>query len=80
MATGLYMLRDGSVMVACGPRHIPISHSQYKANGYKPPLEKLVTELPHADTARPHSGTSRQGHRLGQAQTPTYRRRLERTL
>jgi len=69
--TGLYMLRDGSVMVAYGPPHIPISRSQYKANGYKPALEKLVTELPHADTARPHSGAARQGHRLGQAQTAT---------
>jgi hypothetical protein len=66
MATGLYMLRDGSVMVAYGPRRIPISRSQYKANGYKPALEKLATELPHAYTARPQSGAA-QGHRLGQA-------------
>ena len=43
MATGLYMLQDGSVMVAYGPRHIPISRAQYKANGYKPSLEKLMT-------------------------------------
>ena len=43
MATGLYILQDGSVMVAYGPRHIPISRAQYKANGYKPSLEKLMT-------------------------------------
>ena len=42
MATGLYMLQDGSVVVAYGPRHIPISGAQYKANGYKPTLEKLM--------------------------------------
>ena len=42
MATGLYVLQDGSVMVAYGPRHIPISGAQYKANGYKPALEKLM--------------------------------------
>lgn len=35
MATGVYVLQDGSVMVAYGPRHIPISCAQYKANGYK---------------------------------------------
>jgi hypothetical protein len=41
MATGLYILQDGSVMVAYGLRHIPISFAQYKANGYRPVLEKL---------------------------------------
>jgi hypothetical protein len=41
MATGLYMLQDGSVVVAYGPRHIRISSAQYKANSYKPALEKL---------------------------------------
>ena len=46
MATGLYVLQDGSVMVAYGPRHIPISYAQYKANGYKPVLEKLVAKSP----------------------------------
>jgi hypothetical protein len=43
MASGLYVLQEGSVMVAYGPRHIAISCAQYKANGYKPALEKLVT-------------------------------------
>jgi hypothetical protein len=46
MATGLYVLPDGSVMVAYGPRHIPISSAQYKANGYKPILEKLAVKSP----------------------------------
>jgi hypothetical protein len=46
MAFGLYVMRDGSVMVAYGQRHIPISGAQYKANGYKPPLEKLAVKSP----------------------------------
>jgi hypothetical protein len=41
MAIGLYVLQDGSVMVAYGTRHVPISSAQYKANGYKPALGKL---------------------------------------
>jgi hypothetical protein len=49
MATGLYVLSDGSVMVAYGPRHIPISCAQYKANGYKPVLEKLAAKSPGAN-------------------------------
>jgi hypothetical protein len=49
MATGLYVLSDGLVMVAYGPRHIPISCAQYKANGYKPVLEKLVAKSPGAN-------------------------------
>jgi hypothetical protein len=42
MATGLYMLQGGAVMVAYGRRHIPISCSQYKTNGYKPTVEELM--------------------------------------
>ena len=49
MATGLYVLQDGSVMVAYGLRHIPISCAQYKANGYKPALDKLVAKPPRAE-------------------------------
>jgi hypothetical protein len=52
MATGLYVLQDGSVMVAYGRRHIPISSAQYKANGYKPALEKLVMNPLAAQTPR----------------------------
>jgi hypothetical protein len=36
MASGLYVMQDGSVMVAYGTRRIAISCAQYKANGYKP--------------------------------------------
>ncbi len=49
MATGLYVLQDGSVMVAYGTRHIPISCAQYKANGYKPVFERLVAKSPGAN-------------------------------
>ena len=41
-ATGLYVMEDGKVMVAYGPRRVAISHAQYKANGYRPLLEKLT--------------------------------------
>jgi hypothetical protein len=42
MAFGLYVMQDGSVMVAYGQRQIPISCAQYKANGYKPGLENSL--------------------------------------
>lgn len=42
MATGLYVTQGGSVMVAYGRRRIPIPCAQYRANGYKPALEKLM--------------------------------------
>ena len=42
MAIGLFLTRNGSVMVAYGHRRIPISCAEYKANGYKPALEKLA--------------------------------------
>ena len=48
MATGLYVMPGGVVMVAYGGRKIPIPCAQYKANGYKPALEKLVTKSPNA--------------------------------
>jgi hypothetical protein len=35
-------------VVAYGTRHIAISYAQYKANGYKPTLKKLVTKSPSA--------------------------------
>jgi hypothetical protein len=62
MATGLYVL-DGSVMVAYGLRHIPISCAQYKANGYKPALDKLVAKLPRAEAIpRPAHQNGRLAH------------------
>jgi hypothetical protein len=42
MASGLYVMQDGSIMVAYGTRRIAISCAQYKVNGYKPALEKLA--------------------------------------
>ncbi len=48
MAFGLYVTQEGLVMVAYGQRHIPISCAQYKANGYKPALEKLAPKSPAA--------------------------------
>ncbi len=44
MAFGLYVMQDGSVMVAYGHRRIRISRAQYKANGYKPAFEKLAAK------------------------------------
>jgi hypothetical protein len=62
MATGLYVL-DGSVMVAYGLRHIPISCAQYKANGYKPALDKLVAKPPRAEAIpRPAHQNGRLAH------------------
>ena len=49
MAIGLYVLPNASVMVAYGPRHIPISCAQYKANAYTPVLEKLAAKSPGAN-------------------------------
>ena len=48
MAFGLCVMQDGLVMVAYGHRHVPISSAQYKANGYKPTLEKLAAKSPIA--------------------------------
>jgi hypothetical protein len=52
MGAGLYVMPDGTVMVAYGTRKIQISRAQYKANGYKPPLEELVANPRSADHPR----------------------------
>jgi hypothetical protein len=63
MATGLYVMPHGMVMVAYGTRKIPISCAKYKANGYKPPLEKLAASLRTADRPRaPEADRRRQKH------------------
>lgn len=61
MAFGLYVMRDGLVMVAYGDRHIPIPAAQYKANGYKPALEKLAAKSPtaHKPLVRPEPAHAR---------------------
>jgi hypothetical protein len=46
MASGVYRLADGRVMVDYGKRRGPILCAQYKANGYRPPYEKLPAETP----------------------------------
>jgi hypothetical protein len=49
VAKGLYLMRDGQVLVEYGKRRVPISPAQYRANGYRPPCEKLPLEaLPKA--------------------------------
>jgi hypothetical protein len=47
MAKGLYLTSDGRVLVDYGKRRrVPIPSAQYKANGYKPPYDKLPPEVP----------------------------------
>jgi hypothetical protein len=47
MAKGLYLTSDGQVLVEYGKRRrVPIPSAQYKANGDKPPCEKLPAEAP----------------------------------
>lgn len=47
MAKGLYLTSDGQVLVEYSKRRrVPISFAQYKANGYKPPCDKLPPEVP----------------------------------
>ena len=51
MAKGLYLMCDGQVLVEYGKRRrVPIPPAQYKANGYKPPCDRLPAEAPR--TAR----------------------------
>jgi hypothetical protein len=44
VAKGLYLMRDGQVLVEYGKRRVPISAAQYRANGYRPPYDKLPLE------------------------------------
>jgi hypothetical protein len=45
-ATGLYLTPDGQVVVEYGLRRVPMPPAQYRANGYKPALEKLAAQPP----------------------------------
>ena len=46
MAKGLYLTSDGQVLVEYSKRRrVPISFAQYKANGYKPPCDKLAVSM-----------------------------------
>ena len=47
MAKGLYLMSNGQVLVEYGKRRrVPTPSAQYKANGYKPPCDKLPPEVP----------------------------------
>jgi hypothetical protein len=46
MAKGLYLLRNGQVLVEYGARRVPIPLAQYRANGYRPPCSQLPAEAP----------------------------------
>jgi hypothetical protein len=47
MAKGLYLMSDGQALVEYGKRRrVPIPFAQHKANGYKPPCNKLPPEVP----------------------------------
>jgi hypothetical protein len=67
MANGLYLMPDGMVMVDYGRKKIPISLAQYRANGYRPPFDRLVREdkarTPAAYEARVEDRSARLGRR-----------------
>ena len=46
MAKDLYRMSDGQVVEYGNRRRVPIPSAQYKANGYKPPCDKLPPEVP----------------------------------
>jgi hypothetical protein len=50
VAKGLYLMRDGQVFIDYGKR-VPMSAAQYRANGYKPPCDKLPAESPRRATS-----------------------------
>ncbi len=64
MAIGLYLLQDGTIMVAYGARKIPLSPAQYKANGYRPPFEKLKVKPSTAGKAQRQPETGLRDRRL----------------
>jgi hypothetical protein len=47
-AIGLYLTPDRRVVVKYGSRCIPMPLAEYRANGYKPALEKLAVKPPPA--------------------------------
>jgi hypothetical protein len=46
VAKGLYLMRDGQVLVDYGTRRVPMPLAQYRANGYVPPYHRLPAEAP----------------------------------
>jgi hypothetical protein len=68
MTNGLYLMSDGMVMVDYGRKKIPISLAQYRANGYRPPFDRLVRE----DKARtPAAYEARVEHRSARLRVKT---------
>ena len=66
MANGLYLMPDGMVMVDYGRKIIPISLAQYRANGYRPPFDRLARDearTPAAYEARVEDRSARLGAR-----------------
>ena len=61
MASGLYVTSAGDVMVDYGTRAIPISPAQYRANGYKPSVEKLMDRSLRHKMLQTESSRSRPG-------------------
>lgn len=78
MATGLYLLQDGTIMVAYGARKIPISPAQYKANGYRPPFEKLKVKPSSAGKAPRQCEIGPQNRQLAHSSSTGVERRLRR--
>jgi hypothetical protein len=46
VAKGLCVMQNGQVLVEYGKRRVSISPAQYRANGYKPPCDRLPAEAP----------------------------------
>jgi hypothetical protein len=46
VAKGLCVTQNGQVLVEYGKRRVSISPAQYRANGYKPPCDRLPAEAP----------------------------------
>jgi hypothetical protein len=65
MANGLYLMPDGTVMVDYGRKKIPIPLAQYKANGYRPPFDRLVREDKARSPAAYEAGVEERSARLG---------------
>ena len=84
MAKGLYLMRDGQVLVEYGKRRVPISPAQYRANGYRPPCDRLPPEaLPKAVAEAEFAMTNlRRAHKgvpwpMGNASSPAVPRRAD---
>jgi hypothetical protein len=71
VAKGLYVMRDGQVLVDYGTRQVPISLAQYRANGYRPLCDRLPAEPPSKTRQELGRAEARKAH----SAPPTYLRR-----